>query len=94
VVFKERGFWELQGWKWILFLCAGYLLVTCFASTALGQSDVNVLPFDEKLKKETINPEKYPGRETYAVGEKLAREAMDRFRTEKGSYPPRVAAVI
>ncbi len=84
----------MQGWKLVLFLCAGYFLVTCFTSTAWGQSDVNVLPFAEKLKKETIDPERHPGREAYAVGEKLAREAMRRYRAEKGSYPPRVAAVV
>ncbi len=84
----------MQGWKLVLFLCAGYFLVTCFTSTAWGQSDVNVLPFAEKLKKETIDPERHPGREVYAVGEKLAREAMRRYRAEKGSYPPRVAAVV
>ncbi len=84
----------MQRWKWILFLFAGYLSVACFASAALGQSDLSVLRFDEKIKKETIDPERYPSREAYAVGEKLAREAMSRFRAEKGSYPPRVAAVI
>ncbi|MGQ9498330.1 MAG: cobaltochelatase subunit CobN [Desulfotomaculales bacterium] len=60
----------------------------------MGQSDLDVLRFDEKIRKETIDPERYPSREAYAVGEKLAREAMSRFRAEKGSYPLRVAAVI
>lgn len=84
----------MRRWKWILLLFAVYLFATCFASPALGQSDLGVFRFDEKIKKETIDPERYPSREAYAAGEKLAREAVKKFKAEKGSYPPRVAAVV
>jgi len=84
----------LRPWKSILLLFAVYLFATCFASPALGESDLGVFRFDEKIKKETIDPERYPSREAYAAGEKLAREAINKFKAEKGSYPPRVAAVV
>lgn len=85
----------MQGWKLALcLLFAGCFLFVLFIPSALGQSEINILPFKEKIEKETIDPERYPSREAYAVGEKLAREAMSSFRAEKGSYPPRVAAVI
>ncbi|KUK31137.1 MAG: Putative magnesium chelatase, partial [Thermoanaerobacterales bacterium 50_218] len=61
----------MRRWKSILLLFAVYLFATCFASPALGQSDLGVFRFDEKIKKETIDPERYPSREAYAAGEKL-----------------------
>lgn len=83
----------MRGWKWVLSLLLICLFTSDLASLAFGQARFNAPQFDEKIKN-TLVPEKYPSREAYAAGEKMARETVNKFKAERGSYPPRVAGVL
>ncbi|WP_027718878.1 cobaltochelatase subunit CobN [Desulfovirgula thermocuniculi] len=83
----------MRGWKWVLSLLLICLFTSDLASLAFGQARFNAPQFDEKIKN-ALAPEKYPSREAYAAGEKMARETVSKFKTEKGNYPLRVAGVL
>jgi cobaltochelatase CobN len=63
------------------------------AWAAEDRVQTDVLPLGGGLKRETLDPQKYPSKEAWAAGQKLAAGVLARFK-ESGGYPEKISAVV
>lgn len=78
----------------VLFIAAILLIWSVsLAWAAEDRVQTDVLPLGGGLKRETLDPQKYPSKEAWAAGQKLAAGVLQRFR-ESGGYPEKISAVV
>lgn len=80
----------------VCFLLLGIFFLGCLLSPALAAEhgvQTDVLPLGEKMKRETLDPKKYPSKDAWATGQKLAAGVLQTFR-ESGGYPEKISAVV